>query len=81
MSSWRSQNFRGFPESFHLIWRWIFEPRRRGSILLGLSGWRAEMRGGVALGEGYGGRLGSTSSTAAKKASTELGFLQGESGV
>jgi len=38
------------PETFHLIWRWIFEPRWRGRILLGLFGWRAEMRGGGAFG-------------------------------
>jgi hypothetical protein len=37
-------------ETFHLIWRWIFEPRWRGRILSGLFGWRAAMRGGGAFG-------------------------------
>jgi hypothetical protein len=35
-----------FAEPFHLIGRWIFEPRWHGRILSELFGWRAEMRGG-----------------------------------
>jgi hypothetical protein len=46
------------PETFHLIWRWIFEPRWRGRILSGLFGWRAEMRGGGAFGAKSLGKLG-----------------------